>query len=369
MTTFDLRVSRLRGALDAEEPGARGIERVARNPDCLRLRVLTIAGIKPATAVAILGGVDREGQSPFALTLGQRFERQLLQNGGANLLTLYRNLGHLSPTESKVIAIHEIAPGTGPADRARRQSETRRVLQAKLRGDPLAPNLVIKPRLTVSLVGVPHPIEPDFLLAADNDRFYRVGELKSYPDRGGKTDQSDIRSACRQAAVGVVALREALTQFGAHNVEELATADADLVLRVTGLFIPTLSRQAIRGEVDSILRAISDAPTNLDELEALLPPGATLDDPAILAAVPNHYRPSCKEHCGLWEQCRRQALSVRHPVVLGDMAAEKLAAAASIDRALDLMAGTGAPPRNAAEAALAQELQAAQAMLRRAVGP
>jgi hypothetical protein len=369
MTTFDPRVSRLRGALDPEEPGARGIERVARNPDCLRLRALTIAGIKPATAATILGGVDREGQSPFALTLGQRFERQLLQNGAANLLALYRNVGHLNPTEAKVVAIDELAPGTSAAGRSRRQSETRRVIEAKLRGDPLAPNVVIKPRLTVSLVGVPHPIEPDFLVAADNDRFYRVGELKSYPDRGGKTDQSDIRSACRQAAVGVLGLREMLALLGVRNIEQVATADADLVLRVTGLFVPTLQRQAIRGEVDSILRAIADAPTNLDELEALLPPGATLDDPAILTAVPNHYRPSCKEHCGLWEQCRGQALAVRHPVVLGDMAAEKLAAAGSIDRALDLMAGTGAPPRNPAEAALAEELQAAQVMLRRAVGP
>ena len=111
MTTFDQRVSRLRGALDPEEPGSRGIERVARNPDCLRLRVLTIAGITPATAVTILGGVDREGQSPFALTMGQRFERQLLQNGAANLLALYRNLGHLNPTEAKVAAIGELAPG------------------------------------------------------------------------------------------------------------------------------------------------------------------------------------------------------------------------------------------------------------------
>jgi hypothetical protein len=364
----DVRVARLRGALPAEEPGARGIERVARNPDCLRLRALTIAGIKPATAVAILGGADREGQSPFALTLGQRFERQLLQHGAANLLALYRDRGHLSPTEVKVAAIDELAPGAGAAARRRRETETHRVLEAKLRGDPLAPNLIIKPRLLVSLVGVPHPIEPDFLIAADSDRFYRVGELKSYPDRGGKTDQSDIRSACRQAAVGVVGLRESLVQLGVHHPEQLATADADLVLRVTGLFLPTLHRQSIRGEVDSILRAIAEAPTNLDELEALLPPGASLDDPAVLASVPNHYRPSCKEHCGLWEQCRRQALTTRHPIVLGDLAAEKLAAAGSIDRALDLMTGAGPPPRNPAEAALGAELQAADALFRRAMG-
>lgn len=364
----DARISRLRGTLKPEEPGARGIERIARNPDCLRLRALTIAGIKPATAVRILGGVDREGQSPFALTLGQRFERQLLRNGAANLLALYRDCGHLSITEVKVADIGELAPGTGAAARRRRETETRRVLESKLRGDPLAPNLIIKPRLKVSLVGALHPIEPDFLIAADSDQFYRVGEVKSYPDRGGKTDQSDIRSACRQAAVGVVGLRQSLLQLGIKNPSDLATADADLVLRVTGLFLPTLHRQSIKGEVDSILRAIAEVPTNLDELEALLPVESSLDDPVVLASVPNSYRPSCKEHCALWEQCRGQALAARDPIVLGDLAAEKLAAAGSIDRALDIMSGTGAPPRNPAEAALGEELRAADALFRKAVG-
>jgi hypothetical protein len=308
-----------------------------------------------------LGGIDREGQSPFALTLGQRFERLQLQNGAANLISLYRKLGHLTPSEAKVVAVDEIAPGSSISARRRRENETRRLIKAKLRNDPLAPNLILKPRLKVNLVGIPHPIEPDFLFAADADSFYRVGELKSYPDRGGKTDNSDIRSACRQAAVGVVGLRETLSELGVNNTDHVAEANADLVLRVTGLFLPTLSRMSIEGEVDSIIRAIAEAPTNLNELEAMLPTGASLDDPAVLASVPNSYRPGCKEHCGLWQQCRGQALEVRQPIVLGDHAAETLAAAGSIDRALDLMTG-------AAEAALARELQAADIEFKKAVG-
>jgi hypothetical protein len=45
MTSIQDRVARLRGSIEAKEPGARGIERVARNPDCLRLRAITIAGM------------------------------------------------------------------------------------------------------------------------------------------------------------------------------------------------------------------------------------------------------------------------------------------------------------------------------------
>lgn len=365
-TRIEDRIARLRGSVEAKEPGARGIERVARNPDCLRLRAITIAGMTPAQALKVMGRTDREGQSPFALLLGQQFERQMLKNGAANLFALYRKENYLTPAEAKIVSVEELAPGSSLAARRRREAETRRLLDAKLRRDPLAPNLIIKPRLRVSLVGVPHPIEPDYLVAADSDPFYRVGELKSYADRGGKTDPADIRSAGRQAGVGVVGLRQWLAAQGAS--EALAVAEADLVLKVTGFFLPTLNRMTIEGEVDSVLRAIADAPTNLDELEALLPVGASLDSPVVIETVPNNYRPSCKEHCALWEHCRARARANSHPIILGDLAAEKLAAAGSLTRALDLMAGTGAPPRNAAEAALAAELQAGDRAFRKAVG-
>jgi hypothetical protein len=314
------------------------------------------------------GVPPNEGQSPFALIMGQRFEKHMLENGAANLFALYRDRGLLAIHESKFIAIDDFAPGSSAQALQKRAAETRRQLEAKHRGDPNAPNIIVKPRLSVDLVGVPHAIEPDYLVAADADSFYRVAELKSYPDRGGKTDPADIRSACRQAAVGVVGLRQALKSLGVNNAADLALADADIVLRVTGLFMPSLNRMAIPGEVDSVERAISEAPTNLQELESLLPPEASFDDAATIAAVPNNYRPSCKEHCAMWEHCRAQALDQRHPVVLGDQAAELLAAAGSIDRGLELMRGQGQPPRNSAEAALAEELRAAEEILRRAVG-
>lgn len=357
---------RLRGTHKAEEPGARGIERVARNPDCLRLRALTIAGFTPASAAKILGVSANEGQSPFALAMGLRFEKHLLENGAANLFALYRARNLLSVHDAKIISVDDLAPGSSPRALRRREQETRRLLKAKLQGDSNAPNLILKPRLLITLVGVSHAIEPDFLVAADTDAFYRVGELKSYPDRGGKTDPADIRSACRQAAVGVVGLRHTLAAFGVSNPPTLALPSADLVMRVTGLFMPTLSSMAVDGEVDSIERAIGEAPTNLEELEAMLPSDASLNDAAVIAQVPNNYRPSCKEHCAMWEYCRAQALEQRHPVILGDQAAETLAPAGSIDRALELM--RGALPRSVAEAALAEKLQTANQALRRAVG-
>ncbi len=367
MSSADARVERLRGSCKNEEPGARGIERVARNPGCLRLWALTMAGVKPATAAKILGGEDNEGQSPFALALGQRFDKHLLDHSAANLFALYREKGILNDTEAKIVDINNFAPGTTAADLAKRQAETRRALLSKLRGEATAPNLIIKPRLVVNLVGIPHPIEPDYLVAGDADPFYEVGELKSYPDRGGKTDEADIRGACRQAAVGVVALRQFLA-LHTHYPENLASARAHIILKVTGLFLASLNRMDIVGEVDSVLRALADAPANLDELEAMLPAAGTLDNPHVLSAIPHHYRSSCKEHCALFERCRAQARAESQPAVLGDFAKEKLLAAGSVNRAIELMTGTGAPPRTPAETALANELRVANAAFRRGGG-
>jgi hypothetical protein len=205
--TIRQRLDALRGGLAAEEPGARGIERLARNPTCLTLKALTIAGIRPATAASqILGEPESPSQSPYALILAQQFERRMLESYGAMLFTLYNEHGLLAPAESKIVSVEELAPGDTPLARRRRETETRRILALRLRRHPTAPNIVIKPRLIITIVGVAHAVEPDYLVAANADSFYRVGELKSYADRGGKTNPADTRSACRQAAVGVVGL-------------------------------------------------------------------------------------------------------------------------------------------------------------------
>src|SRR5205823_331319 len=100
----------------------------------------------------------------------------------------------------------------------------------------------------------------------------------------------DVRSACRQAAVGVIALRQALDRFGFFDPAALVPSNGDLVLRVPGSYNARLTPMTVRGEVDSIARAIAAAPRDLDELERLLAainPEATLSDPTVLDQVPN----------------------------------------------------------------------------------
>lgn len=369
-----LRQAQLRGKLPAESLGARGLERVARNPSCDRLRALTLASITPATAAQMVyGETPQEGQSPFALSAGNRFERLLYADGAARLVQLYRERGRLAANEGLVVDVSELVPGVKPADLQRRREITLEFLRRKLAGDLTAPHVIIKPRLQVPLLGVEYDTEPDVLVASGADTFYRAVEVKSYPDREGKTDPADVRGACRQAAVAVVGLRRALERLGVQDVgerERLVPELADLVLRQPGNYYPTLRPMTLRGEVFSLQRALAETGDMLQEVEALvagLGEGATLDDPRVLDAIPANYVEGCREHCALAAHCKQEAVARGNPVLLGSQAREELAAAGSIERGLDLLYGRGAAPTTPEEAALAQRLREAHAEYRSAL--
>lgn len=364
MTPENARLSHLRGGLAPVEVGARGIESVARNADCTRLRAIVIAGLTPNEVVKKVLGQPPDFMSPFAMTLTQNFERRLLDNAGGSLLTVYREKGHLDPLDAKIANVKDVAPREIHVDRIRRERETRRLIELKLRCDPTAPNLILKPRLTLTIVGVTHAIELDYLVASDKDPFYRAGVIKSYADRGGKTNNAHVRSACREAAVGTLALQQLLVEFGRDPA--LAGDRVDMILKAPGSFTPRLfAAQRAESELASLSRALATAPSDLDQIEQMIPAGASLADPAVIEALPNHYCSTCKEHCALWKVCRAQAQVQGNSIILGDQAAEQLAAAGSLNRAMDLLKGNGRPPDNRAEAVLAAELQTASALLDR----
>jgi hypothetical protein len=373
LDAITLRLARLRGRLPAESPGARGLERLARNPACTRLQALTLAGITPATASAeVYGQPAPEGQSPFALGAGNRFEQQLFDADAARLIALYQEAGRLGPGDMRVVMLDRVVPGKNRAAMDRRRELTRDLLRRKLAEAPEAPNVIIKARLGVPLLGTEYDTEPDVLVASTADAFYRPVEVKSYPDRAGKTDPADVRGACRQAAVAVVGLRHALSSLGideAAERERLAPDVADLVLRRPGSYFPTLRPMTLRGEVFSLQRALEGTGQALERVEALLAglgEEATLDDPRVLDAIPASYVESCREHCALAAHCKDEAAGRGDPVLLGGQAREALAAAGSIQRGLDLMYGR-AVPASAEERALAERLRESLAEYRRAL--
>lgn len=364
MTPENLRLANLRGSLDPVEVGARGLESVARNTDCMRLRMITVVGLTANEVIKSVYGLVPDAMSPFAMSLTQNFQRRLLDNAGASLLTAYREKHLLEPHEAKIGAVATVAIGNSAMASQRRAMETHRLIGLKSTGDANAPNLILNPRLELSLAGVTHAVELDYLVAGDRDAFYRVGTVKSYADRGGKTDQADIRAAIREATVGTLALQQWLSARGFDPAS--AVDRVDLILRAPGSFSPRLyASMRAEAELASLERTLSAAQSDLDEIERNLAPGATFAQPGVIDQIPNNYRSNCKEHCALWQRCRAQALANGLPVILGDQAAEQLAAAGTVVRAVDLMNGRGRAPDNSAEASLAAGLREAAVLLDR----
>lgn len=351
------------GALPPTNPAARGIEKLARNP-CVRQAVVVVHRVDPAVVMReVLGSDPREGMSPFAQARGNRFEARLLDDGGARLFDLYRRAGRLAPRESALVNTTTLVQGSGEAALRRRAAITEDLLRRKVAGRGGAPNVIVKPVLTVPLAGAQFPIEPDLLVAADDDPMYRVAEIKSYADLGGLTDPTQLRGALRQAAVGLVGLRAALVRLGMRRDDIVACAPkrVDLVLRRRGYGGATLRPMDIDGEMSSLERAFAGLPGLLAEgvaALAVLGPGATLEHPGVIDALPMNYRPDCREFCPLAAHCRDQARAAGEVQTLGARVAAEIAPAGSTMRALELL--NGAPPRTAEEAALQAELQASE---------
>ncbi len=355
--------AQLRGGLRPKRgPGARGLEHMARNPACERLQVLTASGVGPNMAAnEILGERGLEGQSPFALVRGNSFERSVLAEGGARLLELYRREGRPEVAAGPFVDLRERVPeGLDRGEQARQRREATLYLLAggSRRGRPA---LIAHAVLGVEVAGASFDIEADYLVA-DGRGFYLPGEIKSYADKASKTDPADLQGACRQAAVAVVALRQASRRLGRGG---FAAAACDLVLRKAGTNWPTLRAMALAGEVDSIERALAQAPRRLLEAAARAG-GASLAEPGVLAAIPNHYVEECREFCALARHCKREALSAADPGLLGDRAREQLAPVASLVQMARYVRGEAAPESDA-ERASASRLRRVVSAYRRAL--
>jgi hypothetical protein len=319
--------------------------------------------------MAVLGLVSRHGQSPFAIAAGNAFERSLYDRGGAALLHLYRQTGRLAPAQARVVNLIDRFPGRDRTSLDNRWRLTEKLLADRLARVPTAPDLIIQPRLALDVGGVTCWIEPDLLVSPDAVPCPRVGEVKDYADHGPLTEASDVRGALRQAAVGYLALEQTLKRLGGSMPG--GTPVVDLVLKTPGSRNPSLRPMPIRQELASVRTHIVRMPSALIAIEAhlaILAPGAALDDPLVLRALPINWLPGCKEHCELAPFCKARALVASNPMLLGPAAREAYAAASTLRRVLELRDGTGPPPGSAEEAALAVRLRGRDQAYRRALG-
>lgn len=339
----------------------RRFEQWARNPACEANTLSAVHGISMAEVAKREGLTPSMGQSPFALARGQTFERGLFRDGARALIEELERAGvSMNGATDDLIDIRLKQNGGRVPD-----LDTARELTVELLRDLGRSKRNASPRLIASAtLLIPSGVMlPEALLVIDviaaqytgSDVLLTVGEIKTYPDRGGHTDTGELAGARAQAGVYVHALRMVTKQLGVDD--RIRVFDQGfLVLSRPGFNKPSvraneeLKYQAWRAE-----RGFAQLETAAARLPVAESSEGT-DAPNRIEAVrqaATAYHETCVTFCDRAPACFAASLRTGDGAVLGEDVS-RLLGGVSLDRAMELM--DGARPRTDAERDLGRRI-------------
>jgi hypothetical protein len=350
--------STLKPPMDEKRDTRRRFEQWAGNPACQANTISAVHGIQMADVARSEGATSIMGQSPFAIARGVTFERSLFRDNAAELRSALEENGVL-PADSLGFNDLRLRRNGGPMRDLDAAREATIELLRKLsneRGE-LRPTIVASPTVLIpSGVMLPEALLVIDLLAVDyaaEGVTITVGEIKTYPDRGGHTDSHELATARAQCGVYVHALRMVLGQLGLER--KVTVADHGFLV----LSRPGFNKPSVRAGEDFRYQAWR-AQRGFVQLEAAaknLPPFDHNEDPAerirAVREAATAYDSSCVTFCDRAPICFRAALEAENPAILGHDVARFLGNI-PLGRAMQLM--DGAVARNEAEEDLATRL-------------
>jgi hypothetical protein len=363
------RLDALRGPVPPRSHDARTIAALTVNPGCSRRAVLDAAGVDKRKLAERIGFPARYGQSPFAITRGLAFEKQVKAEGCVALIELLRSeLGFEVPELEYVdLGVDPEPGGARPpgagsglsVDRATRYERTRAVFGRVAAGEAL---LADHPLLRIDVGGRTAFVEPDVVAlsarpagagASAPARLY-VAEVKSFSVIDGQADPEKVGAAAVQAAVYVLALRRLFTELG---VDPALVAD-DVILVCPKDFAnqPSAHLLDVRRQLAAVQRQLDRLPriagliADLDstvDFDLAVDPPAAQGEPGrehrsaaeltkSLTMVEARYAPECVTRCEMAFHCRAEARSADATDVLGRSVRDALGGLASIDEVLAL---------------------------------
>lgn len=370
-------IEQIRGSLDRARANARTVAALTENPGCGRRRVIDAAGVKAYELADALGHGVTRGQSPFAITNGNRFERRLKDSDYELLAEALKPWVDLPGDGLRHVNLGR-APGqrVGEAWLRARAKKTGDALAKIARGDSDAPHIVDHPILIFDLAGTPVFLEPDALA-------FRVGgelelvEIKSYAIIDGQADPSKLAATAGQSAVYLLALRATLESLGFDP--DILRWSVILVAPMNFGRSPIAHRIPLRKKAMALQRVLESLPRT-DAMLVGLPEHYTLDVPkspaldekkrreeldGALKRLPMLYVPECLASCDMARYCRDQAITSDDPARLGRAARDNLAGVPTLADALRL-AEHGVGPGEEHLADVAEGLHSAHEALRRA---
>jgi hypothetical protein len=369
-------------------------EQWASNPTCAANTLSAVHNVRMARVAQRAGMTPSFGASPFALVRGQRFEADLLADGAARLLPELRRTGVLPDAATGLCDLRIRANrGSDPslrdlddacertlellaeAGRARSRRAVER-LPAVVAGATLRlPRRVMLPEalLIVDVLALRS-------YAGSGRAEVVVGEIKTYPDRGGFTEPGALAGARAQLGLYLHALRTVVATLSERDRPRLADHGFLVLARPGSNFPRVRAGEDLRFQAERAARGFDlleeaagglhaptgngDPPRPPNTGDLPQPPGTGEPGPAAdpladaVLAAPTRYREACVEFCDLAPRCRDDAAARGEAVILGDEVARHLGRI-PIERALALL--NGAQPADETEADLAERLRAAEA--------
>ena len=341
---------------DSHRDTRRRFEQWARNPGCQANTLAAVHNISMADVVKHEGGRVTMGQSPFAIMRGQRFEKGLFRNDGESLIQALKKAGVL-PAAGRGLVDFRLRLNGGPCHSLDESLAKTADLLRDLAGDrpPRSPAWLVA-GATVRIPG--GMMLPEALLVLDalvirHDQTPReliVGEVKTYPDRGGYTDKKELATARAQAGVYVHGLDLVLAELGI-SASFTVVRNGFLILTRPGFNQPSVrAGEDLRYQAERAKRGFELLRV---AAETLPPPDGERRLDAVCAADFN-YSETCVSFCDRAEACREKALERGDGAILGDDVARFLGSV-QLQRALELM--KGAAPANPVEQDLARRVK------------
>lgn len=383
MTTADPLVQ-FRGAFPSANFNARRVAAALEAPGCHRRTLLDASLVHLEKLGALVTGDEKDRQSPFAITRGNKFEASVTDNGMATLLALARKHLGLSIPEARqrdlsAASVRDEFPGL-PLNRLneRRALLTRQLVEQMLSDPAAAINLLRHAMTTIDFGGKVVYLEQDALAFAVNGRIH-ITEIKSFASIDGRADPAKASATVRQTAVYVLSLQNLVESLGASrdlvDTRVLIVLPENLSFKATGVVVDT------RMQVRRLQRQLAEVPRVVDVLEGI-PPGTTLpalnssgsqDDldsarsaaMEVLAHLPARFGEGCVP-CPLFKWCRGEAENQHSIARLGNTVAGACGGVTTINTALDLAAGLR-QPANPSEVAVAAMLARSAAAITHAV--
>jgi hypothetical protein len=319
-------------------------EQWAKNPTCDANTLSAVHNIRLDAAARTAGLRPSFGQSPFAITRGNRFESGLFIDDARRIRQALERKGCLPLASSGFLDLRLRMNGgadISSIDEAIASTERwiRHVAVARAPATIVAAPMVKIPRgvilpealLIIDLVVVTGGVESRPRLT--------VAEIKVFPDRGGHTDPHQLATARAQAGLYQRALTLAVDELGLSEQIEVAS-DGILVFTWPGSNSPS-----IRAAEDLTYQAIR-ASRGFDRLEEVAASVVRDDDfasdePTLIDRVLNastDYSEACLSFCDLAPRCHQVAFDAEDSIVLGDDV-RRLLGETTISRAIELIRG------------------------------